>query len=289
MELTTQGDNILDRPLASVGGKGLFVKEIEEALLRGEVDLAVHSLKDLPAQTPRGLVIGAVPYARGSPRRALLARAPHARRAAQGRARGHQLAAPRLPAPRAAAGSGDCLHPRQRGDPAAKIGDREAPRGGAGLRRAEAPGPGRRAPPRCWHRPAPARGGPGRARARAPHGTTCPRPPAGAAGRGGHAGERGGRARLPGAAARAAVRCRWPRTPSSTASCSPARAWWARPMAPASSATPATAPLPDAAALGRAVAESLLEQGAAEILGTPDSPSPWPRDLSSPGPVPLPR
>ena len=70
VELTTQGDKILDRPLASVGGKGLFVKEIEDALLRRDVDLAVHSLKDLPAQVPPGLVIGAVP-AREDPRDAL--------------------------------------------------------------------------------------------------------------------------------------------------------------------------------------------------------------------------
>jgi hydroxymethylbilane synthase len=70
LELSTQGDRILDRPLSSVGGKGLFVKEIEDALLRRDVDLAVHSLKDLPAQTPRGLVIGAVPV-REDPRDAL--------------------------------------------------------------------------------------------------------------------------------------------------------------------------------------------------------------------------
>ncbi|MBS2028454.1 MAG: hydroxymethylbilane synthase [Deltaproteobacteria bacterium] len=70
VELTTQGDKILDRPLASVGGKGLFVKEIEDALLRRDVDLAVHSLKDLPAQVPPGLVIGAVPT-REDPRDAL--------------------------------------------------------------------------------------------------------------------------------------------------------------------------------------------------------------------------
>lgn len=61
VELVTQGDRILDRPLAQVGGKGLFVKEIEDALLRGEADLAVHSLKDMPAAMPEGLVLGAVP------------------------------------------------------------------------------------------------------------------------------------------------------------------------------------------------------------------------------------
>lgn len=56
----TKGDKILDVALAKVGGKGLFVKEIEEALLRGEIDLAVHSMKDLPSEIPEGLGIGAV-------------------------------------------------------------------------------------------------------------------------------------------------------------------------------------------------------------------------------------
>ena len=64
IELTTIktiGDKILDVPLAKVGGKGLFVKEIEEAILDGRVDLAVHSMKDMPSELPEGLVIGAVP------------------------------------------------------------------------------------------------------------------------------------------------------------------------------------------------------------------------------------
>lgn len=59
--IKTQGDKILDVPLAQVGGKGLFVKEIEEALLEGRIDLAVHSMKDMPAELPAGLVIGAIP------------------------------------------------------------------------------------------------------------------------------------------------------------------------------------------------------------------------------------
>jgi hydroxymethylbilane synthase len=59
--IKTKGDKILDVPLAKVGGKGLFVKEIEEALLRQRVDLAVHSMKDMPAEIPAGLCIGAVP------------------------------------------------------------------------------------------------------------------------------------------------------------------------------------------------------------------------------------
>ena len=59
--IKTKGDKILDVPLAKVGGKGLFVKEIEEALLSGKIDLAVHSMKDMPAEIPDGLCIGAVP------------------------------------------------------------------------------------------------------------------------------------------------------------------------------------------------------------------------------------
>jgi hydroxymethylbilane synthase len=59
--IKTKGDKILDVPLAKVGGKGLFVKEIEEALLNGSIDLAVHSMKDMPAEIPTGLTIGAIP------------------------------------------------------------------------------------------------------------------------------------------------------------------------------------------------------------------------------------
>jgi len=57
--IKTTGDTILDVPLANVGGKGLFVKEIEEALLSGAIDLAVHSMKDVPAELPKGLRLGA--------------------------------------------------------------------------------------------------------------------------------------------------------------------------------------------------------------------------------------
>src|SRR5205085_4741507 len=56
----TTGDRIQDRPLVEAGGKGLFVKEIEDALLREEADIAVHSMKDMPAAQPEGLVITAV-------------------------------------------------------------------------------------------------------------------------------------------------------------------------------------------------------------------------------------
>jgi hydroxymethylbilane synthase len=59
--IKTTGDKIQDVPLAKVGGKGLFTKEIEEALLGGTIDLAVHSMKDVPAEIPSGLTIAAVP------------------------------------------------------------------------------------------------------------------------------------------------------------------------------------------------------------------------------------
>ena len=71
--IKTKGDKITDVPLAKVGGKGLFVKEIEEALLRGEIDLAVHSMKDVPTELPPGLEIAVIP-ARESPYDVLIAR-----------------------------------------------------------------------------------------------------------------------------------------------------------------------------------------------------------------------
>lgn len=58
--MRTQGDNILDVALAKIGDKGLFTKELELAMLRGDIDLAVHSMKDLPTVLPEGLIIGAV-------------------------------------------------------------------------------------------------------------------------------------------------------------------------------------------------------------------------------------
>ena len=61
VKIITKGDKILDVPLAKVGGKGLFVKEIEEALLRKEVDLAVHSMKDVPSELPDELHLGIIP------------------------------------------------------------------------------------------------------------------------------------------------------------------------------------------------------------------------------------
>jgi hydroxymethylbilane synthase len=71
--IKTSGDKILDVPLAKIGGKGLFIKEIEEALLAEEVDLAVHSMKDVPAVLPEQLEIRCVPR-RDDPRDALVSR-----------------------------------------------------------------------------------------------------------------------------------------------------------------------------------------------------------------------
>lgn len=60
LSMSTRGDKILDSPLAKIGGKGLFVKELERALLEGEADIAVHSLKDVPMEFPPGLSLGVV-------------------------------------------------------------------------------------------------------------------------------------------------------------------------------------------------------------------------------------
>ncbi len=69
--LLTQGDRIQDRTLAAIGGKGLFIKELEVALEERRADIAVHSMKDVPAELPRGLIIGAV-LKRADPRDALV-------------------------------------------------------------------------------------------------------------------------------------------------------------------------------------------------------------------------
>src|SRR5690625_7797373 len=69
--MTTRGDKLLDAPLAKVGGKGLFVKELEQAMLEGRADLAVHSMKDVPMEFPPGLEL-AIIMERDDPRDAFV-------------------------------------------------------------------------------------------------------------------------------------------------------------------------------------------------------------------------
>lgn len=73
VKIVTEGDRILDRPLAEIGGKGLFLKELERAMLDGDADLAVHSMKDVPASMAQGLVLDAV-LPRANPYDALVSR-----------------------------------------------------------------------------------------------------------------------------------------------------------------------------------------------------------------------
>lgn len=71
LPMSSRGDDIQHMPLARIGGKGLFIKALEDAMLRGEADLAVHSMKDVPAQVPKGFVLSAV-LDRGDPRDAFV-------------------------------------------------------------------------------------------------------------------------------------------------------------------------------------------------------------------------
>jgi hydroxymethylbilane synthase len=76
VHMTTTGDRVIDKPLPEIGGKGVFTQELEDALRTGEIDLAVHSLKDLPTETPPEFVLGAI-LKRANPFDALISRAGH--------------------------------------------------------------------------------------------------------------------------------------------------------------------------------------------------------------------
>ncbi len=101
--IKTTGDKILDVPLAKVGGKGLFTKELEVALMAGEVDLCVHSMKDVPTELPEGLIIAAMPE-RVDPRDVIVSGAGYT---LDTRARGDLEPAPRRAGARVATGRGD--------------------------------------------------------------------------------------------------------------------------------------------------------------------------------------
>ena len=83
VSIKTTGDKIVDVPLAKIGGKGLFTKEIDEALLDSRIDLAVHSLKDVPFQLPDGIAFGAIPE-REDARDAFLSNGPGLRELCEG-------------------------------------------------------------------------------------------------------------------------------------------------------------------------------------------------------------
>lgn len=126
--IKTTGDKITSVPLAKVGTKGLFTKEIEEALLDSRIDLAVHSLKDLPTELPPGLKIAAIPE-REDARDALVGRRLADLPRVEGR---DKFAAPRRAASRGEAGPGDRIRARQLGHPLAEAFGGRVRRPGSG-------------------------------------------------------------------------------------------------------------------------------------------------------------
>ena len=135
--IRTTGDMIQDRPLAEAGGKGLFTKEIEEALLAGAIDLAVHSSKDMPTVLPAGLVLSAF-LPREDARDAFISRkAENAARPAARRRGRHRVAAAAGFGQASAAGSCHRAAARQCRDAAAQDRGRRCRRDGAGGRRIE--------------------------------------------------------------------------------------------------------------------------------------------------------
>ena len=145
--IRTSGDAIQDRPLAEVGGKGLFTKEIEEALLDGRIDLAVHSAKDMPTVLPAGPDAGGLPRARRPARRVHQPQGELARRTAAGRDARHRLAAPAGDRQARAARSARRAAARQCRDAAAQARRRRGRRHHPGARRPEAARAGASTPP----------------------------------------------------------------------------------------------------------------------------------------------
>ncbi len=137
--IRTTGDAVTDRPLADLGGKGLFCKELEAALLERRIDLAVHSVKDLPTWLPDGLVLAAI-LPREDPRDVLIGRtAGGDRRAAAGGGRRQRVLAPAGPAARAPARPAGREPARQRRHAAAQARRRRGRCDASGAGRPEAP------------------------------------------------------------------------------------------------------------------------------------------------------
>jgi hydroxymethylbilane synthase len=140
--MTTKGDQILDRSLSKVGGKGLFVKELEVALEEGRADIAVHSLKDVPMELPEGFALACV-MEREDPRDAWCpTHYASAGSAAPGRGGGHIQPAPGGAAAGHAAGPEDRTAARQPGHAPAQAGRGPVRRHRAGGGGPEAAGPG---------------------------------------------------------------------------------------------------------------------------------------------------
>ena len=135
--IKTSGDKIQDRALAAAGGKGLFTKELEEALLEGSIDLAVHSMKDMPAILPEGLEIACI-LPREDVRDAWISPvAKSLKELPAGVSRGHRLGQARGLYPERAAGPENGAVPRQCRDEAAQAGRWRGAGDAAGRRRIE--------------------------------------------------------------------------------------------------------------------------------------------------------
>ena len=154
--ITTAGDRDRTKPFGEIGSRGVFVKELEEALLEGRIDVAVHSAKDMTSSDPDGLVVGAYPAARGSARRAL-----RRERAAAGDADRDGVGPPARAAARARADALDRAAARQHRHAAAQARRARARRRRARGVRARPPRSRRRDRPSLRAGRAAARGGPG--------------------------------------------------------------------------------------------------------------------------------